>query len=153
MPFLLAVDNLMQFNHPALQLSRPVEQRDSSATKEVLQRYRHHFQRLNGTVLLSKQRYREMRRIAIQLGTDVERSLLVGGESLPGRVHTDEVFLALSGPRCRELRGWRARNAERLAAAAALRGGTAPLYDRLGQDVGTEHLKIVVRPGEAEFVK
>jgi len=149
--FVLAVDGLMQFDHRALQLARA--HRRPAVLDNVLHRYRRHLQRMNGTVPLTKTRYRELRRLASRLGPHVEHSLLVGGSELPGHIHTDEVFLSLSAARCKELEGWRERNAERISAAAEVRAGVSPLFDGLAEDQGTEHLKIIMRPGEAEFVR
>mmetsp|Transcript_53583 Transcript_53583/g.149030 ORF Transcript_53583/g.149030 Transcript_53583/m.149030 type:complete len:809 (-) Transcript_53583:67-2493(-) len=150
-PLLLATDSLAQRSHPQLQQPRPYWK--PAVVDDVLSEYRRQLDSTNGTVFLTKRRYRELRRLATELGPEVERSLLVGGPALPGHVHSHEVFLALSAARCEELSGWRERNADRLAAASRLRGAVAPLYDRLGQQRGGEHLKLVVRPGEAEFAR
>lgn len=149
--FVLAVDGMMQFDHRALQVAR-VHKRPA-VMESILGRYRRWLQRINGTVPLTKTRYRELRRLSIRLGAHVDYALLVGGSELPGRIHTDEVFLALSAARCQELEGWRERNAERLAVAAEVRSGVSPHFDGLAEDQGTEHMKVIMRPGEAEFVK
>jgi len=149
-PFVLAVNKVLMIDHPSLQHVRP--HRWVALITEVLRRYREELGLTNGTVPLSKERYRELRRMAARLGPEAEKSLLVGGSALPGRVHSEEVFFGLSAARCQELRGWRERNAERLAVSAAVRDRVAPMYDRAGATMGVEHLKLVVRPGEAEFV-
>lgn len=148
MPFMLAADKLMQFGHVF-----PPPRWSPEVVQDMLASYRHHLQRTNGTITLAKDRYRQLRRLAARVGPRAERSLLVGGSGLPSGIESDEVFLVLSTQRCRELRRWRKRNAERLSVVAELRGAVAPLFDGLGRDSRTEHLKIVVRPGEAEFVR
>jgi SAM-dependent MidA family methyltransferase len=155
LPFLLAVNQALQYNHAALHSSY-LQQREEDGSTELGRLYRHHVKRTNGTVLLSKERYRELRRRAVSLGPEVERAFLVGGHRsvLPGRVHSEEVFLALSPGRCKELQGWMGRNAERLAAAAHLRNNVAWIYDGDDSTARTAmHLKMVVRPGEAQFVE
>eukprot|EP00927_Polykrikos_kofoidii_P014779 TRINITY_DN16514_c0_g1_i2.p1 TRINITY_DN16514_c0_g1~~TRINITY_DN16514_c0_g1_i2.p1 ORF type:complete len:1062 (-),score=180.77 TRINITY_DN16514_c0_g1_i2:159-3344(-) len=162
LPFVLAVNQALQFNYEALLPSQVMRRRGQGrGSLELLSLYRHHLQRTNGTVPLSKERYRQIRRLAIARGSDVEMALLVGSNkrvlhngALVGRIHTEEVFLAPSQARCVELKGWMLRNAERLAVAARLRNGVAWIFDG---DAGTGrtamHLKLVVRPGESSFTK
>eukprot|EP00927_Polykrikos_kofoidii_P059429 TRINITY_DN54583_c0_g1_i1.p1 TRINITY_DN54583_c0_g1~~TRINITY_DN54583_c0_g1_i1.p1 ORF type:complete len:874 (-),score=126.95 TRINITY_DN54583_c0_g1_i1:76-2697(-) len=149
LPFVLAVDLMLQQDQGSIQPPRPLPYLTMVDT--VLRRYRDQFNRTNGTVLLSKDRYRELRRAATSLGRETEFALLVGGSQLPGRIRTDQVFFGLRQSRCDELRGWRARHAERFAAAARLRSESAPHFDRLGLHNRVEHLKLVARPGEAAF--
>eukprot|EP00933_Yihiella_yeosuensis_P070617 TRINITY_DN78753_c0_g1_i1.p1 TRINITY_DN78753_c0_g1~~TRINITY_DN78753_c0_g1_i1.p1 ORF type:complete len:812 (-),score=164.01 TRINITY_DN78753_c0_g1_i1:19-2454(-) len=150
-PFLLALDATMHVHHTDFPPARP--NWSEGAAQAVRQIYSQQLQRTNATTLITKERYREMRRLAASFGSDFERSLLVGGPHLPGRIHSDEVFLALDPKRCQETEGWRARNAQRFAAAAKFRDNTAAAYDGLGVETSTQRLKLVVRPGEAEVAK
>lgn len=148
---LLAVDSLMQDDHSSIQMGK------LAASNQILQRYRQQLARTNGTVLLSKHRYRQLRRIALEEGLDTEQALLLGGPELPGRIYSDEVYFALSPARCQELESWRHRHAERLALAARVRSAVAHVYDlrhaahRRGE--GTLQLKVLVQPGHAQFVR
>lgn len=154
LPFLLAINQALQYTYESLHERTPRQRDPGSGTSALTRLYRHHMAKTNGTVPLSKDRYRELRRIASARGPEVEKALLIGSmpSVLPGRVHTDEVFLALSEGRCRELKGWMSRHAERLAVAARIRGATAWIYDGDSSAARTTmHLKLVVRPGEAEF--
>jgi len=155
LPFLLAVNHALQYSDAALEPAQ-IEAHDEEGQTELGRLYRHHQQRTNGTVILSKERYRQLRRLAQARGPEVERAFLVGGHPslLPGRVHSEEVLLALSPARCKELKGWMRRNAERLSAAAHLRNHVAWIYDGDPSAANTAvHLKMVVRPGEAQFVE
>eukprot|EP00403_Amphidinium_massartii_P029388 CAMPEP_0178395926 /NCGR_PEP_ID=MMETSP0689_2-20121128/13468_1 /TAXON_ID=160604 /ORGANISM="Amphidinium massartii, Strain CS-259" /LENGTH=815 /DNA_ID=CAMNT_0020016591 /DNA_START=21 /DNA_END=2465 /DNA_ORIENTATION=+ len=161
-PFLLAVDQLLQLNISALQQPHHMQWR-VGAVEDLLGRYREQINRTNGTVTVTRSRYQELRRLASQLGPDVELSLLTGqaltSSGLPGqghlqgRMYSDEVLLALSAARCEELTGWRKRHAKQLAEAAIIRDVVAPQYDIDPGLQCTRHLSVVVRPGEAEFVK
>eukprot|EP00928_Gymnodinium_smaydae_P029554 TRINITY_DN22221_c0_g2_i1.p1 TRINITY_DN22221_c0_g2~~TRINITY_DN22221_c0_g2_i1.p1 ORF type:complete len:875 (-),score=181.55 TRINITY_DN22221_c0_g2_i1:43-2667(-) len=160
LPFLLAANQALMFNAVALDPEQLKIRRErepgGKPIGELANLYRHHLRRLNGTVPLSKQRYRELRRLASARGSDVERALLVGGAPsvLPGRMYSEEVFLSLHPRRCAELRGWMQRHAARLAVAARLRNGVAWIYDGdAGYGRTSMHLKLVVRPGEAAFVE
>jgi len=155
LPFLLAVNQALQYNYDSLQPHRFLR-READGSRELLRLYRHHLLRTNSTVLLSKERYRMLRRLAVANGPEVERALLVGSAPsvLPGRVHSEEVFLALAPRRCKELHGWMQRQAERLAAAARLHNGVAWIFDGdAGASKTAMHLKMVVRPGEATFTE
>ncbi|CAE7877668.1 unnamed protein product [Symbiodinium microadriaticum] len=127
---LLAVDALMQDDHSAIQLGK------LAASDRLLHKYRQQLARTNGTILLSKARYRELRRLALEQGLEVEQ----------------EVYFALSPAR---LQGWRERHAKRLAAGAKIRAQVAHLYDRRWsrRGEGTLQLKILVQPGHAQFVQ
>lgn len=154
-PFLVAVNQALMFDAKALDPAHVVRNDTVDGTPVLLRNYRHHLHRINGSVPLSKDRYRQLRRLAAQRGPEVERALLVGGAPsiLPGRMHSEEVFLALQPARCRELRGWMRRHSERLAVASRLRNGVAFLFDGDGEHGRTSmHIKLVLRPGEAEFV-
>jgi len=152
-PFVLAVDQALLFNFDALTPTHIMERRDPDGTRELVRLYRYHLHRTNGTIPLSKERYRDLRQLAASRGQQIERALLIGLPAiLPGRVYSEEVFLALTPSRCEELQGWLRRNAERLAETANLRNGVAWIYD--GDPTAhqtTMHLKIVLRPGESSF--
>lgn len=148
---MLAIDELLHYARPAFHLTHPYWSHET--IKDLLKLYRKRLHLANTTIALTKQSYRGIRRLASELGPNVERALLVGGPSLPGRVHSAEVYFSLSKARCEELRGWRRRNAERLSQAAAVRSRVAANFDRVGQVDRVEHLKLVVRPGEAAFVE
>eukprot|EP00913_Durusdinium_trenchii_P000591 g546.t1 len=89
----------------------------------------------------------------MQEGLDVEHALLLGGAELPGHIHTDEVYFALSPGRCQELEAWRQRHAQRLALATELRSAVAHLYDLRHADRKTLQLKVLVQPGHSQFVR
>jgi SAM-dependent MidA family methyltransferase len=154
-PFLVAVNHALMFNYEALN-STHVLRKSEDGGGELLNLYRHHLQRINGSIPLSKHRYRQLRRLASMRGQKVERDLLMGADDSahPSRLHSEEVFLALRPDRCVELRGWMRRHSERLAVAAQLRNGVASLFDGdalLGRT--SQYLKLVLRPGEAQFVE
>mmetsp|Transcript_86995 Transcript_86995/g.243909 ORF Transcript_86995/g.243909 Transcript_86995/m.243909 type:complete len:854 (-) Transcript_86995:148-2709(-) len=155
LPFLLAVNQALQFDFEALSPGHIFRRRRPDGSRELVALYRHHLQLTNNTVPLSKERYRQLRRLASARGADFERALLVGGASsaLPGRLRSEEVFLALHPARCAELQGWLNRSAQRLAVTSRMRNSVAWLYD--GDTVGktSMHLKVVLRPGEASFVE
>lgn len=155
LPFFIAVHHALQFRHDALDSARVHQyENNGEGPRELVRLYRHHAQRVNGTVLLSKERYREMRRLAAAHGSDMERALLVGVPPLlPGRMYSEEMFLALTPTRCKELQGWMGRHSERFSTTAHVRNQVAWVFDGdLGPLRTSMHLKIVVRPGEAEFV-
>jgi len=153
-PFVLTISQALQYNHEALYDST-VTFRLEDGSREIVGLYRKHFQNTNNTVPLSKERYRQLRRLAAAQGGEVERALLIGQPPaiLPGRIRSAEVMLALSASRCEELRGFFGRHAKRLVAAARLRDASAPIFD--GYLIGrtASHLKLILRPGEATFVQ
>lgn len=154
-PFLLAVSQALQFHHEALYQAEIVR-REDDGLRELVRLYRAHAEAANGTVPLSKDRYRQLRRLAADRGAELEKGLLTGSnpDLLPGRMRSSEVFLSLNPGRCNELRGWMERHASRLAAAAKLRDASAPVYDGIAGAAHTAvHLKLVLRPGEASFVE
>mmetsp|Transcript_66450 Transcript_66450/g.216248 ORF Transcript_66450/g.216248 Transcript_66450/m.216248 type:complete len:850 (+) Transcript_66450:931-3480(+) len=154
LPFILAVDQALQYHHEALQ-RQTVSRKRADGTPDLLRLYRFHLQRTNGTVPLTKLRYAELRRRAAARGSEVEKALLAGNPALlPGRVHSTEVFFGLSPERCRELVGWMRRNAARLTSAAWLRDGSTSIFDGdLTPPRTAVHLKLVLRPGEAAFAE
>lgn len=153
-PFVIAIDQALNYRHESLQPSELLRRSESDNSRDLVRLYRHHLHLTNGTVPLTKERYRELRRLAAHQGPEMEKALLVGVPSmLPGRIHSREVFLGLSPARCAELLPWMKRNAERLAATAKLRDGSAQIYEgTLSPPRTAVHLKLVLRPGEASFV-
>eukprot|EP00933_Yihiella_yeosuensis_P041006 TRINITY_DN35434_c0_g1_i1.p1 TRINITY_DN35434_c0_g1~~TRINITY_DN35434_c0_g1_i1.p1 ORF type:complete len:823 (+),score=116.58 TRINITY_DN35434_c0_g1_i1:147-2471(+) len=152
--FVFAVDQALQYHYEALDPAEVKHRSKEDGLRELVRLYRSQVQATNNTVLLSKERYRQLRRIASARGSQVERALLVGNAPhlVPGRIWSREVMLALSPSRCEELRGWMARHAVRLSTAAQLRDVSAPAYDGDPSSLRTAvHLKLVVRPGEATF--
>lgn len=154
-PFVLAVDQALQYHHDALQKPRENDIQHGAGLAHL---YRFHLNKTNGTIPLTKHRYRELRRLASAHGIEVEKALLSGANALlPGRLYSQEIFLALAPSRCRELSGWMRRNAARLASAVILRDGTAAVFDGEYGDLSPPrtaiHLKLVLRPGEAAFAE
>eukprot|EP00930_Biecheleria_cincta_P042660 TRINITY_DN29351_c0_g1_i1.p1 TRINITY_DN29351_c0_g1~~TRINITY_DN29351_c0_g1_i1.p1 ORF type:complete len:831 (+),score=109.74 TRINITY_DN29351_c0_g1_i1:46-2538(+) len=153
--FLLAVNQALQFHHEALYQAEIIR-REDDGLRELVRLYRAHSEAANGTVPLSKDRYRQLRRLAADRGAEMEKALLTGSnpDLLPGRIKSSEVFLSLNARRCNELKGWMERHASRLAVAAKLRDASAPVYDGIAGAAHTAvHLKLVLRPGEASFVE
>lgn len=146
LPFLLAVDQALQHEYDSMRWNGP-----SGGEWDLLRLYKYHLASSNGTVLLPRERYRELRRLAAAGGPDLEKALLVGEPAglLPGRLRSSEVFLVPSAARCAELQGWRRRHGARLAATAALRDASPWARPR----GSAAHLKLVLRPGEAAFVQ
>jgi len=153
--FLLAVDQALRYHHEALESHELFRRHGPNSSRELVRLYRHHLEQVNGTLPLTKERYREVRRLAAARGPTFERSLLVGAPAiLPGRLHSHEVFMAMPAARCRELLGWMHRHAARLSVAAVLREVSAPLYHGDTNAHRTAmHLRAVLRPGEASFVQ
>lgn len=154
-PFALAVDQALQYHHEALYHYNVLHRHEENGTRDLTRIYMHQLKVTNGTVPLSKERYRELRRLVAARGPEVERALLVGSpQLLPGRIRSHEVFLALNAARCEELRGWMSRNAERLEHVVRLRDGSAAVFNGEPGPLHTAmHLKLVLRPGEAAFVE
>ncbi|CAJ1460228.1 unnamed protein product, partial [Effrenium voratum] len=153
-PLVLAVAQALQYHHEALYQAE-LEHRDEAGERELVKMYRALLRATNTTVALSKERYRQMRRLAARRGFEVERALLVGDEEvLPGRMRSIEVFLSLTPARCKELQAWRRRHSARLSMAAKVRDASAPVYHGTASSRHTAvYMKLVLRPGEASFVE
>ena len=160
-PFVLAMNSALQYHHEVLYQAE-VEHRDEHGERDLVKQYRTLLRTTNETVPLTKDRYRQLRRMAAQQGSEVEKALLFGVDTnstdphvsnFSGRLRSLEIYLALTPERCRELAPWRRRHAARLAHAARLRDVSAPAFGTGGPGHTAAHLKLVLRPGEAEFVR
>eukprot|EP00929_Paragymnodinium_shiwhaense_P011618 TRINITY_DN1175_c0_g1_i1.p1 TRINITY_DN1175_c0_g1~~TRINITY_DN1175_c0_g1_i1.p1 ORF type:complete len:925 (-),score=157.35 TRINITY_DN1175_c0_g1_i1:415-3189(-) len=165
--FALAVNQALQFKHEAVDIANgsSIDANDAlrkqTLVKELLNLYRHRLTRMISSVPLTKERYRELRKYMARKGLEAEKALLVGSPrevlpsgSLPGRVHSEEIFLVLGARRCRELAGYLRRHAARMSQAAFLRDGTSWIFDGDAEAGRTAiHLKLVIRPGEAGFAE